>query len=366
MQWKDDWAEARSNLARWWRCDGLALSLTAPRMTPIDSVPAPSRPVNAVSRWTDAKWRAMAEEYRMATTRYYAEAYPVFETQIGPGSLGVMLGATPHFDDRTVWYEPCIDDPETFPAICLNTVNNTGWDMHMAIIDEALRRADGRYLVNVPDLIENLDTLAAMRGSEQLLYDLVDRPGWVHRRLAEITEAYAQAYNLIYEKVRDPDGGSAFAAFGIWGPGKTAKVQCDFSCMIGPAMFQEFFIPYVRRQCDRLDFVLYHLDGPGAVQHLDALLGVESITAIQWTPGAAAPTGGHRCWYPMYRHIRAAGKGVWVSLEHGSQVDPLIDAIGPEGLFIRYIADDEASAQQIVETVQSYRPDRKRSQDAMP
>ena len=70
--------------------------------------------------------------------------------------------------------------------------------------------------------------------------DLVERPTWVEERLAEINAAFFAAFDLLYAKVRDADGGNAFSAFRIWGPGKTAKVQCDFSCMISPRMFRQF------------------------------------------------------------------------------------------------------------------------------
>ena len=38
-------------------------------------------------------------------------------------------------------------------------------------------------------------------------------------------------------------GGVVFGAFRIWGPGKTAKVQCDASAMFSPAMFEQFVVP---------------------------------------------------------------------------------------------------------------------------
>ena len=53
---------------------------------------------------------------------------------------------------------------------------------------------------------------------------------------------------------------------------RVAKVQCDFCCMISAAMFREFVVPGLTEQCDRLDHVMYHLDGTQALHQLDALL----------------------------------------------------------------------------------------------
>ena len=355
MKWKPDWPKARENLTRWWNRQGLALSLTCPRAAPVEAVPEPPpEPADLEVRWTDPAWRVGRAEYDMARRRYLGEAFPYLGAQIGPGSLGTFVGATPHFDAVTVWYEPCIADPDTSGPIRFSPEGNHWWDVHLALIDEGLRRSRGRYLVSQPDLIENIDTLAAMRGNKALLYDLVDRPAWVHARLAEINEAFFAAFDLIQERVRDSDGGNAFI-FDIWGPGKTCKVQCDFSCMISARMFREFVVPYLEAQCDWLDYSLYHLDGASAAHQLDALLGIESLDAIEFTPEPKVPSGGSPHWYDLYRRIKAGGKGVQAIGVAPEEVVPLIDAVGPEGLFIMTSAPDEASAERLAQEVEAYR-----------
>jgi hypothetical protein len=291
----------------------------------------------------------------MAATAFLAEAFPYLDTQIGPGSLGTFLGARPNFAPNTVWYDPCIDDPEEFGPIRFVPEGNRWWNVHLALIDEGLRRARGRYLVGIPDLIENIDTLAAMRGTERLLTDLIDRPGWVKERLAETNEAFFAAFGLMYDRVKDEQGGNAFAAFRIWGPGRTAKVQCDFSCMISPRMFREFVVPPLAAQCEWLDYSLYHLDGTQAVQHLDALLEIETLDAIEWTPQAGVPGGGSPRWYDLYRRIRAGGKSVQAVGVEIDEVVPLLDAVGPAGLFIITCAPDERAAERLLAAVEPYR-----------
>ena len=354
MKWKPDWPKAKENLVRWWNRKGLALSLTAPRAKPIEPVPPPPpEPADLQVRWTDPAWRVGQAESQIAGGHHYAEAYPCFDAQIGPGSLGTFLGAEPRFAPETVWYDPCIADPDAYGPIRLNPVGNKWLDVHMRLIDEGLRRARGRFIVAMPDLIENIDTLAAMRGSEPLLVDLVDRPAWVHARLAEINQAFFAAFDLFFEKTK-VDGGNAFV-FSIWGPGRTAKVQCDFSCMISAAMFREFVVPHLTEQCEWLDYSLYHLDGTQAMHHLDALLEIEPLDAIEWTPQAGRPGGGSPQWFDLYRAIRKGGKCVQAIGVGENEILPLIDAVGPEGLFIWTQAEDEAAAERILRKVQQYR-----------
>jgi hypothetical protein len=127
-----------------------------------------------------------------------------------------------------------------------------------------------------------------------------------------------------------------------------AKVQCDFSCMIGPEMFKEFVVPPLAEQCARLDYSMYHLDGTQAVHHLDALLAIDSLDAIEWTPQAGLPGGGDPQWYDIYRRIKAAGKSVQALGVGLNEIEPLIDAVGPEGLYIMCWHDKEAEARAML------------------
>ncbi len=354
--WKADWPETAQRLTAWWRGEALALYLFTAQNSKLD--PGAVTAVSPVPEiwWTDPVLRRRRAEQTMANRRYFAEGFPIFDTQIGPGSLGLFLGVKPIFDYRTVWYEPCIEAPDSFGSLELRTENNHWWDVHLAVIDAGVSHAQGRYLVGVPDLIENMDTLAALRGTMNLLYDLVDRPTWVHERLAEINRAWLDAFNHMAGLVQDEDGGNVFAAFRIWGPGRTAKVQCDFSAMISPQMFEEFVRPYLAEQCAQLDFAMYHLDGTNALQHLDILLDMPELDAIEWTPQAGLPGGGAPEWFELYRRIKKAGKAVQVVSIGPDEVIPLLDAVGPEGMYILINdAVEEAQADRLMRQVAPYR-----------
>jgi hypothetical protein len=146
--------------------------------------------------------------------------------------------------------------------------------------------------VAFPDLIEHVDILASLVGTQELLVYMLDCPKHVHRFLERLTELYFEYYDRLYEVIKDEKGGSCFSAFWIWGPGKTAKLQCDYSAMISPAMFREFVQPYLREQCRRLDYSVFHLDGPPCLQHLEPLMEINELQAIQWQPGAGQPGHG--------------------------------------------------------------------------
>jgi hypothetical protein len=355
MLWKKNWFECKQNLIKWWNHEGLVLCLIAKRSKPLEEVTVPDAPLDWEGRWIDPHYRCLQAEAYMASHEYLAEAFPYFDTQIGPGSLGTFLGSQPHFADGTVWYEPCIPDPCQYGPIRFEPDHNRWLDAHLALVHTGLQRAHGRYLVGIPDLIENLDTLAAMRGDTPLFFDLVERPGWVLERLAELNEAYYSVFDLYFNKVKTEDGGNAFSAFALWGPGKTAKVQCDISASISANMFRKFVVPCLAEQCRWLDYAMYHLDGTTCLQHVDALLGIEALKAIEWTPQAGLADGGSPEWYNLYRRIKAGGKSVQVVGVEPENVVPLLDAIGPKGTFIIFKdAVDEATAEWVLKAAEPY------------
>ena len=290
--WKEDWDQARARLTAWWERRGLALCVTAPKDKPWEDLPEPKGPTDVREAYLDAVFRARSAAYAMSRTFFGAEAFPYYDAYLGAGSLGSMLGSEPHFTTETVWYEPCIRDPETHPPLRFDP-QNVWFKRHMALIEEGLRVADGHFLPGIPDLIENIDTLAQLRDPQTLMLDLIERPAWVKQRVAEINQAYFAVFDAMFARVRDRWSGNAFCAFRVWGPGKTAKLQCDASAMFSPAMFDEFVVPALSAQCHWLDYSLYHLDGTHAVCHLDHLLAIPDLDAIEWTPQTGIEGGGH-------------------------------------------------------------------------
>jgi len=370
--WKQDWEQTCERFQAWWQRDGLILHVTSRCDTPripgapsariwggsagIDTnYPLTGRePVTLDSAWLDPERRAQLAEISLSRTFFGGEAFPYFDTHIGPGSLGMLLGVEAELAADTVWYKPCIADPESHPPLAFDPQHP--WFLkHQAIIDAGVRRSQGRYLVGVPDLIENVDTLAALRGTETLLIDMVERPEWVRQRVAEINRAYFEAFDRLFEVVKDPWGGNAFSAFHIWGAGKTAKVQCDMAAMISPRMFADFVVPALSEQCAWLDYSMYHLDGTQAMIHLDRLLEIEALDAIEWTPQAGRPQGGDPIWYDLYRRVLAGGKSAQIIGVQPDEVIPLLNAVGTHGVYIMTATATETDARALVAAVEAYR-----------
>jgi hypothetical protein len=285
------------------------------------------------------------------------DALPIAQVDLGPGSLAAYLGSQPGFGETTIWFEPAISDPDVCMEIRFDT-NNCWWRRQLDIIDAAKSRAAGHYFVGCPDLVENLDVLASLRDAQTLMMDLIERPEWVKSRIREITDAYFLIFDELYAKLQDAEGGMSFWAFCLWGPGRTAKVQCDAGAMISKDMFDEFVVPELRRQCARLDYAMFHLDGTQAIQHLDSLLEIDELDAIEFTAQVGVETGGNSRWWPLYRRIVEAGKSVQVLDVRPDELASLLDEIGTRGVYAHVTgAQTAAQLDNLEAIVARYRSD---------
>ncbi len=308
LLYRADFDEARNRLSSWWDGNDIgrpAMQITAPRQTPLEDVPQMAAPAGWVTDYstTDFEYRVYLSRKACVNTNYMAEAIPVVSPNLAPNCLALYLGCRGIDQPDTVWCEPCIESPET--AIFLNNPDNFYWNFTQRLTGEQLRLGANKFMVQFPDLIEGLDTLAAMRGTEHLLIDLIDRPEWVQTSLSMITEKYFEYYNILYEMIQDERGGSCYWA---WAPGRIAKLQCDFSAMISPDMFADFMVPVLNTMTDLLDYSIYHWDGPGAIPHHECILSVPGINMIQWTSGAGIEPVWDRRWWPLYHKTIDAGK----------------------------------------------------------
>ena len=349
------WDETKERFTGWW--DGLSpeglpkrplLNLRGIRSGAAPSAPATDDPFE---HHAGLDFAVKKIRHDLETRVLLADSYPNANINIGAGSLALYLGSEPEFRIETVWFKEVIEDWATHPPLSIKD-DNEWWKLHLKLIEEQVVRSGGEYLVNVPDLVENVDILSAMRGPQPFCMDLFDSPEPIKEQNVRVQEAWEKAFDAFYERIREEDGSSSFTAFRVWGPGKTAKVQCDFNAMIGPDQFREFVQPMLTRQCEFLDYSVFHLDGPDAIRHADALMEIDALNALQWTPGDGNPDCGSEKWYPLYDKVRAAGKSLHLAIYEGTadelfaKADGLVKRYGTEPLYLHLPDMPEATARE--------------------
>jgi corrinoid protein of di/trimethylamine methyltransferase len=179
------------------------------------------------------------------------------------------------------------------------------------------------------------------------------QPEVLEHQMQQINDIYFQVFDELYDIIREGDE-MAFCYFSSWAPGKMSKLQSDISTMISVDDYRRFVQPFIREQCQKIDYTLYHLDGVGAMHHLDALLEIKELNAIQWTPGVGEPQGGSPKWYDLYKKILAGGKSImacWVTLD---ELRPLLDNIGGDGVHIEMDFHNEREVEQAMRIIEEY------------
>ncbi|MEI6491803.1 MAG: hypothetical protein WCO94_04575 [Verrucomicrobiota bacterium] len=357
--WKPNWTETQRHFTDWWKREGLVLGMwgAPPAAKPRLQLPPIETPATIAEAYTDTAWRAWKLHGDLARSAFPADTLPLADTNMGPGSLALYLGSEPEFAPDTIWYSHVIqniEEPESLPPLSFDP-ENRWWRMTEDQLLRCRELAGSHYMVGCPDLVEGLDILATLREPQTLLMDMIERPEWVEEKLRELNKAWFDAYDRIYEIIKLPDGSSAFWAFYVWGPGKTAKVQCDMSAMFSPDMYEQFVVPSLSAQCEWLDHSMYHLDGTQAVCQLDHILGIEALDAIEWTPQAGIEGGGDARWYDLYKRILAAGKSLQVMKAKPDEIIPLLDAIGGKGVYIVGDFETEREIEEIAAKVEAYR-----------
>jgi hypothetical protein len=124
--------------------------------------------------------------------------------------------------------------------------------------------------------------------------------------------------------------------------------------MISTDMFAEFVIPHLQDQCRRCDYSVYHLDGPAAMKHLDLLVQVPELNAIQWTAGASMPPGADpRWWEPIWQKVYGAGKSAMVN-GPPEMLEPFLKEFGQAGTLYTTSAESEAAARELLEKAENW------------
>lgn len=352
--WKKNMEETKQHYIDWWNHKGIVLNMWEhfqEGVKPHADVPAPASPKDLNQKWFDPEWRAEYLDWYVAHSSLMADILPVANTQLGPGSLAAILGGVFEGGEDTIWIHP---NPNYTDDIVFNPENNAAWKLHKDLLQACKKKAQGHYYVGMPDLMEGLDVLAAIKGTDKVLLDTVMQPEVLEHQMQQINDIYFKVFDELYDIIREGDE-MAFCYFSAWAPGRMTKIQSDISTMISEDDYRRFVQPFIREQCQKIDYTLYHLDGVGAIRHLPALLEIEELNAIQWTPGVGEPQGGSPKWYDLYKQILAGGKSIlasWVTLD---ELRPLLDNIGADGVHLEMDFHNEGEVEQALRIVEEYR-----------
>jgi hypothetical protein len=143
-------------------------------------------------------------------------------------------------------------------------------------------------------------------------------------------DAWEQSFVLFYDAAMSCGTGLT-TWLHAWSNEPYTVPTCDFNAMLSPKQFAEFCLPSLVEQARRAGRCLFHLDGPDAARHAEALAAEDAITAVQYTPGAGTPSAVEHL--DMLRMLQSAGKPLLVFCPI-EEVPALIDGLDPRGIVL--------------------------------
>jgi hypothetical protein len=374
MEYKEDWLEAKQNIEAFWNGDDIGRPLAAvfaPRTTnsvvfpelqhgpwtgSLDSIP--DSDTKAIERW----WRDPEENLRrmlhwFENTYFGGECVPATYVNWGASAAAAFFGSRPTFNRRSAWYGRCIDNWDNWNWTFVKETNEW-WNNILDIVKHLNSNAKGRYFVGMPEFGNAADNLSLMRGMDNLAMDCYDDPEAIERAINFMDTWWVRLHEELYQlTAHTNDEGGVLPWMSLWAPGRIDQLACDFSSILSPQMFRELFVPDIKKIGSWTEYGMYHLDGPDCIRnHLDTLLEIDCIKAIEFTPGAGFSPTLTEEYIPKYRKILESGKRLYL-LANPDEVEPLCRLLSSKGLFLSTFAESREQADQTIENM--YRWSRK-------
>ncbi len=353
LLYKPDANQAAKRMEAYWEkaiLDRPPVLLTAPRP---HRQPLPAKQhATLADRWMDVEFVVESAAVTIANTYWAGDGLPLFCPNLGPELLSACMGAPLTFGQDTSWSTPILHDWNNIPTLTLN-LESPYLQTLLALQRLSLEMGKDKFITGITDIHPGADLAASFRDPQQLCVDLLDAPDEVHALMRQIFWAFFDFYKLQHDLLRA--GGQTVTS--AWLPlyctdGRYYIPSCDFSIMVSTEMYREFFLPELLAEIAWLDRTIYHLDGPGALRHLDTLLDIGQLDAIQFVYGDGAKPASR--WMHVFQRIQAGGKNLHITCEPW-EVETFMDNLRPEGVMLQMEAASVEEADAVLAKIARWR-----------
>ena len=281
-------------------------------------------------RWWDTAYQIELFEYKLRYSTFNAETFPVFWPNLGPEVYTAFYGTELEYREVTSYAVPVLHDWSQMGALRLD-FENPYFRKLEEMTHEALKRCDGRYLVGYTDIHAGIDCAAAFRDPQQFCMDMLTEPEMAMKLLEISSRDFHTVFNH-FDSILKAHNQLSVTWMGIPSYGKIHIPGCDFASMLSPEDFNTFVLPFIKREIAPMTHNIFHVDGKGVARHLDKILELPEINAIQWVQGMGldAPI---MQWVPLIKKVQAAGKSLVIDLQL-SELEPFMQAVSPVGILL--------------------------------
>jgi hypothetical protein len=326
------------------------IKLAKPEAKPIPV----KRYANWDEQWLDVDFRAGQLAAQLEATDFLGDALPVAWPNLGPEIYSAWCGCEYHFTEGSGWSQPLVHDWD-------RDIDKARLDMAHPLFKlcerytrNLLELGQGKFIVGLTDFHSGGDHIAALRDPQQLAIDMVENIDHVKAELVRSQVEYFMAYDHFYNMIKQQGSFACSWMGSLFGEGKFYIPSNDFSCMVSKSMFDDVFLEGIAAECRFFDQSIYHLDGPGALRHLDSILEIRELDAVQWVCGAG--NEGFRRWVDVYRRIQRAGKAMTLDI-NVNELPMVFETLRPEGVYFSGIwgIPDRETADAVIKRIEKWK-----------
>ncbi len=281
-------------------------------------------------RWFDVEYQVETYQRSIAGKRFIGETFPVFWPNLGPEVYASFYGSELTYGEVTSWSKPLVPAWADVDRVKLD-LNSETFQKIEALTRQALECCEGEFMVGYTDLHPGVDCAASWRDPQQFCLDLYDSPAEA-RRLIDLALVDFQGIFDHFDGLLKAHRQLSVSWMGIPSFGKMHIPSCDFSALISTEFFVEFCLPVLQQEVKPMTHNIFHMDGKGVARHLETILTVPEIQAIQWVQGVGEDQPILQ-WLPLIKRLQAAGKSIVVDLQAG-ELEPFMAEMNPKGLYL--------------------------------
>jgi hypothetical protein len=307
-------------------------------------------PEERKARWFDVEYQIDLFEQSIEGRTFHGETFPIFWPNLGPNVYAAFYGVQLEFGEVTSWSEPILADWDSLASLKLDK-EGVYWQKTEELTQHALERCVGKYLVGYTDLHPGLDCAAALRGMDRLCIDMIESPEQV-KQLAGLAIADFEMVYTHFDAMLKAHNQPSSSWMGIPSFGRMHIPSCDLAALLSPRFFEAYGLPILEREVQTMTHNIFHLDGKGVARHLDTILSVPQVHAIQWVQGVGNDLPIMQ-WVPFIREIQARGVPVIVDLSQ-NELDDFMGAMDPEGLFLWVATESEGEELALLKKVEKW------------
>ncbi|UCF90638.1 MAG: hypothetical protein JSW39_20435 [Desulfobacterales bacterium] len=209
---------------------------------------------------------------------------------------------------------------------------NPWFRKYMEFAQALVEKSQGRFPVSHGPEIGPTDLHAVLRGHNQSILDLMDKPQKSAELLWRVGEIFRDITEELWKRVPLYYGGYFDAQYSLWSPGPIIRMQEDATAVHSPQLYRKLVQPVDRMLAAHFANSFIHLHSTSMFL-LDAFLEIEEIRCFEINNDASGPPVEKMV--PYFQLVQQARRPLLIRGAFSpDELRLLMDSLDPRGLFL--------------------------------